>query len=70
MVAFFEQAQGNNWQEIDYSYSEKTEAGHHRIEHRQIWVVDLDQLPELSETKKWKGLRSVVMVKRERQLSL
>ncbi len=68
VVAFFEQAQGNNWQGIDYSYSEKTEAGHHRIEHRQIWVVDLDQLPELSEAKKWKGLRSVVMVKRERQL--
>ena len=68
VVAFFEQAQANNWQGIDYSYSQKTEAGHHRIEHRQVWVVDLDQLPELSEAKKWKGLTSVVMVKRERQL--
>ena len=68
VVVLFEQAISNNWQGIDYGYSEKTEAGHHRIEHRQIWVVDLDQLPELSEAKKWKGLRSVVMVKRERQL--
>ncbi len=68
VVVLFEQAIANNWQGIDYGYSEKTEAGHHRIEHRQIWVVDLDQLPELSEAKKWKGLRSVVMVKRERQL--
>ena len=33
-----------------------------------VWVVGLDQLPELSEAKKWKGLASVVMVKRERQL--
>lgn len=68
VVAFFKQAQLNNWEGIDYSYSEKTEAGHHRIEHRQVWVVGLDQLPELSEGKKWKGLSSVVMVKRERQL--
>ncbi len=34
VVAFFEQAQLKNWEGIDYSYSEKTEAGHHRIEHR------------------------------------
>lgn len=68
VVAFFQQAQLNNWEEIDYSYSEKIEAGHHRIEHRQVWVVGLDQLPELSESKKWKGLTSVVMVKRERKL--
>jgi predicted transposase YbfD/YdcC len=68
VVAFFEQAQLKNWEGIDYSYSQKTETGHHRIEHRQVWVVGLDQLPELSEAKKWKGLASIVMVKRERQL--
>lgn len=68
VVAFFQQAQLNNWEGIDYSYSEKIEAGHHRIEHRQVWVVGLEQLPELSESKKWKGLTSVVMVKRERKL--
>ena len=68
VVTFFKQAQLKNWEGIDYSYSEKTEAGHHRIEHRQVWVVGLNQLPELSEAKKWKGLTSVVMVQRERRL--
>ena len=40
---FFEQAITQNWSGIKVSYSETTEAGHHRIEHRQVWVVPLNQ---------------------------
>ncbi|EGJ34364.1 MULTISPECIES: ISAs1 family transposase [Moorena] len=39
--AFFKQAQAFDWQGIDYSYTETTEAGHHPIEHRQVWAVGL-----------------------------
>ena len=46
----------------------RTEAGHHRIEHRQIWVVSLNQVPNLPNHKKWKGLASIVMVRRRRLL--
>ena len=53
---------------FDVSYSETTEAGHHRIEHRQIWVVSLNQVPNLPNHKKWKGLASIVMVRRRRLL--
>ena len=65
---FFEQAQTTDWQGIDHTYAEATEAGHHRIERRQIWAVAISQLPDLPNGNKWKGLASVVMVKRERQL--
>ena len=66
--SFFQQAQATDWQEIDYSYSETTEAGHYRIEHRQVWVVPIDKIPNLTEASKWKGLATVVMVKRQRKL--
>ncbi|NER40129.1 MAG: ISAs1 family transposase, partial [Oscillatoria sp. SIO1A7] len=66
--AFFKQAQATDWQGIDYSYSGKTEAGHHRIENRQVWAVPIEQLPNVNEAKKWKGLTTVVMVKRKRNL--
>ncbi len=65
---FFEQAIANNWDGIEVSYSETTEAGHHRIEHRSCWVVPISQVPNLPNQKKWKGLASIVMVRRRRIL--
>ena len=65
---FFEQAMANDWSGIDYSYSETTEAGHHRIEHRQVWVVPISQVPNLPNQKNWKGLATIVMVRRRRIL--
>ncbi len=65
---FFEQAIAQDWSGIEVSYSETTEAGHHRIEHRQVWVVSINQVPNLPNYKKWKGLASIVMVRRRRLL--
>lgn len=65
---FFEQAIAHDWSGIDYSYSETTEAGHHRIEHRSCWVVSISQVPNLPNHKKWKSLASIVMVRRRRIL--
>ncbi len=65
---FFEQAIAQNWSGIDVSYSARTEASHHRIEHRQVWVVPISQVPNLPNQKKWKGLASIVMVRRRRLL--
>ncbi|MGF1499117.1 MAG: ISAs1 family transposase [Elainellaceae cyanobacterium] len=53
---------------MEFSYQETTEAGHHRIEHRQLWAVPLSKVPELPQASKWSGLASLVMVKRTRQL--
>jgi predicted transposase YbfD/YdcC len=66
--AFFKAAEKAQWQGLEFSYSECTEAGHHRIEHRSCWAVPISQLPNLPNRSKWKGLTSVVMVKRERRL--
>jgi predicted transposase YbfD/YdcC len=66
--AFFTAAQQSQWEGIDVSYNESTEAGHHRIEHRQVWAVPSSQVPDLPNLSKWRGLTTVVMVKRERRL--
>ena len=66
--AFFKTAEKTQWKGIEFSYSECTEAGHHRIEHRQVWAVPISQLPDLPNLTKWRGLTSVVMVKRQRHL--
>jgi predicted transposase YbfD/YdcC len=66
--AFFKAAQQSQWEGINVSYSDSTEAGHHRIEHRQLWAVPISQVPNLTNPSKWLGLATVVMVKRERHL--
>jgi predicted transposase YbfD/YdcC len=38
VTAFFQEAERTQWANLDYSYSTATEAGHHRIEHRQVWA--------------------------------
>lgn len=66
--AFFQRAEATQWSGIEFSYSEATEAGHHRVEHRQVWAVPITQVPYLSQSDKWQGLTTLVMVKRERHL--
>lgn len=65
---WFKQAEANNWEGIEYSYHETVEAGHHRIETRQVWAVSVRQLPPLHRQSQWVGLTSVILVKSIRQL--
>ena len=65
---YFEKAQAQNWQGIDYSYDETVEGGHYRIETRQVWAVPITQLPLLHRQSQWVGLTTVVMVCSTRQL--
>jgi predicted transposase YbfD/YdcC len=67
--SWFEQAEKQNWtNSIEYSYYEKVESGHHRIETRQIWTVPVSQLPPLHRQNLWPGLTTVVMLRSTRQL--
>jgi predicted transposase YbfD/YdcC len=66
--AFFRTATQSQWEGIDVSYHQTVESGHHRLENRQIWAVPISQIPDLAIAAKWKGLATVVMVKRVRQL--
>jgi predicted transposase YbfD/YdcC len=65
---WFKQAESQNWQGIEFSYDETVEAGHQRIETRQVWAVPVSQLPPLHRQSQWAGLTTVVMVCSTRQL--
>jgi len=65
---WFDQAIAQNWQGIEYSYHEKVESGHHRLETRQIWAVPVSQLPPLHRQSLWPRLTTLVMVRSVRQL--
>jgi len=65
---WFETAQSNRFEGMDYSYDQQVEAGHHRQEHRQIWVVPGAAIPDLYQPSPWAGLQSIVMIVRVRHL--
>lgn len=66
--AWFEQAQGQNFEGREYSYDETVDAGHHRREIRQVWAVPVSQLPPWHRQQQWLGLTTVVMVRCVRHL--
>lgn len=65
---WFETAQSDDFEGIEYSYDERTEAGHHRKEKRQVWAVSVHQIAGLYKQNQWAGLQSLVMVVRTRHL--
>lgn len=44
VTTWFESAQAQGFAEIDYSYDERVEAGHHRLETRRVWCIPVDPL--------------------------
>ena len=66
--AWFDAAQAIGFEGIEHSYDQRVEAGHHRREMRQVWVVSVDQMGGLYKQSQWVGLHSVVMVVRIRHL--
>jgi predicted transposase YbfD/YdcC len=52
----------------EYNYHEQVEAGHHRVEKRQVWTVDVSELPPLHNQALWSGLKTVIMIVSERRL--
>lgn len=65
---WFKQAASQNWQGIEFTYHETVEAGHHRLETRQVWAVPVSQLPPSHRQSQWLGLTTVIMVRSSRQL--
>jgi len=65
---WFKEAQKEEFSGRKNSYYEQVETGHHRIEKRQVWTVDISELPPLHNQSLWTGLKTVVMVIRERRL--
>jgi predicted transposase YbfD/YdcC len=65
---WFDLAQKAEFLGREYSYYEQIEAGHHRVEKRQVWAVDVSELPPLPNQELWSGLKTVVMIVSERRL--
>ena len=65
---WFQTAQSTCFEGIEYSYDQRFEAGHHRQENRQLWVVPRAAIPDLYQPSPWAGLQSIVMIVRIRHL--
>jgi predicted transposase YbfD/YdcC len=65
---WFEKAQEEDFQDIDYSYDVRVESGHHRREKRQVTAVALNQMGGLYKEAQWSGLQTIVRVVRIRHL--
>ena len=65
---WLESAQKSEDRGRDYNYYEQVEAGHHRVEKRQVPTVDVSELQPLHNQALWTGLKTVVMIVSERRL--
>jgi predicted transposase YbfD/YdcC len=65
---WFEIAESEQFKEREYSHYQSIETGHHRIDKREVIAVSVSNLPCLHNQSLWSGLKTVVMVKSERQL--
>jgi predicted transposase YbfD/YdcC len=60
---FFTTARGGEFAGVEYAFFEETDKDHGRLEVRRYWITE--DLSTLSETERWRGLRSIGMVERE-----
>ena len=65
---WFEVAKKTAYLGKNYDDYEQVEAGHHRVEKRQVWTVDVCELPPVHNQELWTGLKTVVMIVSERRL--
>jgi predicted transposase YbfD/YdcC len=65
---WFELARKEEFGGREHSYYQQIEAGHHRVEKRQIWTVAVSELSSLHNQSLWTGLKTVVMIVSERRL--
>ncbi len=65
---WLEIAQKSDYLGREYNYYQQVEAGHHRVEKRQVWTVDVSELPPLHNQELWTELKTVIMIVSERRL--
>lgn len=63
----FEYDQKKGFKDAPYDYAETTNKGHGRIETRECWSIsDTEYIQNLKGASKWKGLKSIAMVRSTR----
>ncbi len=64
---FFQDAVQSGFKDVDHGYHQTVDGDHGRIETRRYWTTsDVEWLPDREQ---WKGLTTVVMVERERDIN-
>ena len=66
--AWFEAAEAIAFEGIEHSLDQRVESGHHRRETRRVWAVPVSVMGPLHKIGQWRGLQTIVMVKRVRRL--
>jgi len=64
---YFEASLINDFNNVPHDYFEEHDAGHGRVETRQCWSLTPNN-ECFSSLNKWKNLKSIVMVKRKREI--
>lgn len=67
IIELFEKVEQKNWQDIWHKQAETIDGGHGRIETRRYSVLPVMYFPWMA-SQKWKGLQSLVMVERTREI--
>ncbi|WNZ44271.1 ISAs1 family transposase [Leptolyngbya boryana CZ1] len=65
----FEQAQAVQFQDVAHDFVQTIDKGHGRIEIRRCWTLADAELDYLVQKPQWKGLKTVVMLQRERKMN-
>jgi predicted transposase YbfD/YdcC len=61
---FFQTAKAQQSAGVEYSFAEEIDTGHGRIETRRCWASEC--LQTLDNPSRWFGLKSIVLIERER----
>jgi len=67
IIELFEKVEQKNWQDIWHKKAETIDGGHGRVETRHYSVLPIMYFPWLA-SQKWKGLQSLIMVERTREI--
>lgn len=68
VVDWFDWAQARNFQDVKHSFHQTVNKAHGRLEIRRCWAIhDPLAFQSLAHYEGWAGLRSVVMIQRERR---
>lgn len=65
----FAQAQAVQFQDVVHDFAQTIDQGHGRIELRQCWTLAAAELDYLVQKPQWKGLKTVVMLQRDRKMA-
>jgi predicted transposase YbfD/YdcC len=70
VVAWFDWALSQNFENMPVDYHQHSNKGHGRIETRRCWVIE-DELAfeHIRHYQGWRNLRSIIMLQRQRRLS-